>query len=73
MPNKVLPDLVHDEWSGGREWVLETFPGMECGPDAHEHTHHDGCYYWHEHPHEGPHGHRKLCSDPGCNHISRRA
>lgn len=49
---------VTDCWSGDREWLLKTFPGESLGgPDDHEHAHHDGCFYHHEHeagrhPHE---------------------
>lgn len=48
-----------DEWSCDRDGLIELFgPGLKLGPDRHEHAHHDGCYYAHDHEGGGtPHNH----------------
>lgn len=40
---------VADAYGGDKDWLLKIFPGTDFGPDAHEHFHHDGCFYCHEH------------------------
>lgn len=55
-----------DAYGGDKEWLLLTFPDLKTrtGPDAHEHFHHDGCFYWHEH--QGgreTHSHRYDCDN----------
>lgn len=54
---------VTDDWSGDRGWLLGTFPELKgIGPDRHEHVHHDGCFYAHEHKRgREPHDHVYEC------------
>jgi hypothetical protein len=55
---------VTDAYSGDREWLLGIWPDWDIGPDAHEHFHHDGCFYWHEHPGgPEPHHHTYDCGN----------
>lgn len=66
---------VTDPWTGDRDYLIATiFPAEVLGPDHHEHAHHDGCYYTHEH--DGgrrPHPHRYRCDGKNCNHGWRDA
>jgi hypothetical protein len=63
-------DEVTDPWSGGREVLHDMFtskrgwlPGRNNAPaEAHEHGHHDGAMYYHEHPRgQVPHDHVYEC------------
>ena len=55
------PDDVTDDWSGGRENLADMIPDGER-PDAHEHGHHDGALFYHEHAcGQEPHDHEYWC------------
>jgi hypothetical protein len=58
------PDEVTDYWSGGREAVQDLFIGDKRGvpAEAHEHGHHDGALFAHEHARgQEPHDHVYEC------------
>jgi hypothetical protein len=58
------PGEVTDNWSGGREAVADLFIGDPKGApaQAHEHGHHDGAFFWHQHANgQEPHDHVYDC------------
>jgi hypothetical protein len=65
------PGEVTDPWSGGREVLRDMFPGSprdwllgrnSAPVDAHEHGHHDGALFYHEHGRgQEPHDHVYAC------------
>jgi hypothetical protein len=64
-----------DTYSGGRDRVLElfNFPPSDLPRESHEHNHHDGGYYAHDHPGgQAPHSHTRRCDYPGCRHNYER-
>jgi hypothetical protein len=69
-----MPDQT-DTYSGDRLHVLELFMSVpqDMPADIHEHAHHDGGYYAHDHPGgQVPHSHMKRCDHPGCRHNYER-
>lgn len=64
------PDEVTDNWSGGREVLHDMFTGGSkdlltgngAPAEAHEHGHHDGAMFFHEHARgQEPHDHVYEC------------
>jgi hypothetical protein len=70
-------DEVTDPWSGGREVLHDMFMesahdwfvGRNSAPaEAHEHGHHDGAMYYHEHARgQEPHDHVYWCDGEGAD------